>query len=362
MFSTLLARFNRSVVVQEEHTFSKNSMLTALPMEVLQDIASLLPLSSAASFTLCSRYTYEVLGTQYSHALRSENEFEERKSFLESLSRDLREWILCQGCLKFHQLIPTNGPKYLWRLKFEPACTEELSFEPLCTDELGFVELAPDSVIKFQDIKQLRDWHDTYIGHKPYPQPLSHTYTMSLPKSTHEVLISARIIDGELFMRMEHHFFMPLGPDVEHIAEHKLKICRHLQYANDRKNALARVIHCKLIHRDNQYCANCSEVEHCKFCETEFLVEYRETKSAIDVLVWRNFGSGEKACDSRWRLQVGVGNGEEMFQHAAACRYLQTPYTPGSIRCAFELQGDKTSKNIDHPVLRSRIASSSKKD
>ena len=130
--------------------------------------------------------------------------------------------------------------------------TEDLSSEPLCTDELGLAELAPDSVIKFQEIKQLRDRHDAYIGHIPYSQPPYHTYTMSLPKSTHEISISARIVDDELLMRIEHRFFTPLSPDVEHIAEHKLKICRHLQYAHDRKNALARVIHSRLLHGDNR--------------------------------------------------------------------------------------------------------------
>ncbi len=49
----------------DEHASPGTSKLTELPVEILQDIVSLLPLSSAASFTFCSPYTREVLGTQY---------------------------------------------------------------------------------------------------------------------------------------------------------------------------------------------------------------------------------------------------------------------------------------------------------
>ena len=351
IFSKLLSRFNGSVTIQEEHAYSGSSKLVELPLEVLQGIGSLLPLSSIASLSLCSHYTYKVLGAQYCHALRSAGELVERKKFLELLSRDLADWILCRDCLRFHQLIPTDGPKYLWRLKFTSSCTEDL----------GFAELAPDSIVKFQDIMKLRDRHDAYIGHKSQLQSPSHTYIRKLPQSTHEVSISARAVDKELLMRMEHRFFMPLGPDMDHINEHRLKICRHLQYSHDSKNGVARVIHCKLTHGDNQYCVDCSDVRHCKFCETEYLVEYRGIKSAIYVLVWRNFGSGEIACDPKWRVQAGVGDGEEVFQHAAACRSFQTPYRPGSIRSAFELHGDNKMKLPGHDKGRPTMSSSRKR-
>ena len=158
-----------------------------------------------------------MFGTQYWHVLQTTGNSKERKDFLELLSRDLREWILCQTCAKFHCWLPTNGPKLLWRFKFEASCTQ---FP-------GSADLAPDAIIKFQDIKQLRGQQDAYIGKQRYPNLLSHTYT-SLQKSRYETEISARVVDEELLVRIEYRFFMPLGPDVDHIDKHKLTICRHL--------------------------------------------------------------------------------------------------------------------------------------
>ena len=77
-------------MVQEKHLYSIKSKLTELPVEVLQDISSLLPLNSATTFTLCSNYTYEVLSNHYCNALRTEVKVEERKKFLKFLLRDLR--------------------------------------------------------------------------------------------------------------------------------------------------------------------------------------------------------------------------------------------------------------------------------
>ncbi len=43
------------------------------------------------------------------------------------------------------------------------------------------------------------------------PAVLSHAYTRHLDKSIHEISIAERVVDGELLMRMEHPFFMPLS-------------------------------------------------------------------------------------------------------------------------------------------------------
>ncbi len=97
IFYTLLARSHGSVMIQDEHAYSgtrASPKLIELPAELLQGIANLLPLSSAASLTFCSRYTYWALGTQYWRSLRPKDQSEDRKSFLELLSRDLTAWIL----------------------------------------------------------------------------------------------------------------------------------------------------------------------------------------------------------------------------------------------------------------------------
>lgn len=63
------------------------SYLEALPVELLQDIATCLPLSAAASFALCNKYICYVVGHQYWHHLRSQPLEYER--FLGLLEKDM---------------------------------------------------------------------------------------------------------------------------------------------------------------------------------------------------------------------------------------------------------------------------------
>ncbi len=203
-------------------------------------------------------------------------------------------------------------------------------------------------MIKFQDIRQLVDLHHAYIGRIPHPQLLSHIYTTRLDKSIHEVSIAARVADDKLLMRMEYRFFMPLSPGIAYIDKHKLKICQHLQYARDNKNPLVGAIRCRLTHGDNRSCFNCSEVVRCKFCATEFLVEHRVTKSAIYVLVWRNFGSGQRPYDPKWHKHIGIVFEPGACQNSFNSRHFSTPQALGSIRCAFELQGNNSPNTASY--------------
>lgn len=78
------------------------SFLEGLPVELLQSIASYLPLSAFASFALSSKYIWYVVGSQYWHHLRSHPL--EYKIFLGLLEKNVTGHWLCYECLKFHSM------------------------------------------------------------------------------------------------------------------------------------------------------------------------------------------------------------------------------------------------------------------
>ena len=76
------------------------SLLEGLPVELLQSIATYLPLSAAASFALSNKYICYLLGRQYWHHLRSQPL--EYKIFLGFLEKNMTGHWLCDQCLTFH--------------------------------------------------------------------------------------------------------------------------------------------------------------------------------------------------------------------------------------------------------------------
>ena len=87
------------------------------------------------------------------------------------------------------------------------------------------------------------------------------------------------------------------------------------------------------------------------------MVEHQANKSAIYILVWRDFGAGELSYDPKWQKQVRSEPKNESSQHAFENRYFYPPHTTGRIRCAFELQGNtrqpRLSRNGVHQLSHS---------
>jgi hypothetical protein len=115
--------------------------LQDLPTELLQYIASHLPLSSAAVLTLSSQSMVAQLGTSYFNQLKKETlplverDFgfcgsfptlsppqQEREDFLVLLDRDLRDTIYCYNCREIHD--PMKTLKDSWKPRErQRACT-----------------------------------------------------------------------------------------------------------------------------------------------------------------------------------------------------------------------------------------------
>ena len=89
--------------------------LLDLPIEIIQEIASFLPLPSKAAFTLTCSTLMGVVGTQSWRDLARRTNIYERHDFGRLLERDLANGIYCYGCKKMHYTslrLPTIIPYY----------------------------------------------------------------------------------------------------------------------------------------------------------------------------------------------------------------------------------------------------------
>src|SRR6266498_1469426 len=90
-------RYPHSVARKSERNLSN------LPPEILLSIIKFLPISGAASLTLCNHALLQALGTRYWRLLRYGNENEnQREIFLSSLARDLPAHFFCYHCSRLH--------------------------------------------------------------------------------------------------------------------------------------------------------------------------------------------------------------------------------------------------------------------
>ncbi|KAG4439691.1 hypothetical protein IFR05_004828 [Cadophora sp. M221] len=93
----------------------ENSGLGKLPIEILQEIASYLSLSSTTSFALTSWAILNVVGHTY--MLTIGNSWE-KLGLLEKIARDLRDHVVCAECLKLHPIHDDAPPtKWIFRRK-----------------------------------------------------------------------------------------------------------------------------------------------------------------------------------------------------------------------------------------------------
>lgn len=121
------------------YAFPDSGTLSNLPPELISEIASRLPTSSAVALSLCSKYLYKTLGPQYIIEINEETptleglkrqaavpsnptflyaRLSQRLMLLSLLDRDTTDLILCYFCQKLHKPLSTpfhvdkTSPKY----------------------------------------------------------------------------------------------------------------------------------------------------------------------------------------------------------------------------------------------------------
>ncbi|KAI9880202.1 MAG: hypothetical protein M1830_004788 [Pleopsidium flavum] len=301
--------------------------LIELPVEILQFIASLLPVSSAASLALCNHSICHAIGTQFWHALRREDQSNPKLDFLLCLERDLRSFILCHRCLKLHRRDPVEGPKQRYYGNRERQCVKE---------DGVLRNYAFDYNMKYKHVRLVMNAQRSGPSHGIPLDALRHVW--SRKNSNLKVWLEPRIVADELLLRARSRVLMHFEREFKHVKKYILKICPHLT-AHDDDNLLAHLITCRLSHLDNRPCLFCDGLRQCRSCPTEFQVEIEdlgEAGVAVLVTAWNNLGSGRSPSDPKWRAHIYRSQNNQM-------RAESFQYEPGSIQTAFEQKENITS-------------------
>lgn len=98
--------------------------LEKLPVEILQYIATVLGPESVACLTVCSKALQWSIGNQSWFALQNEDQKIARISFLNSLQRDLHDWLLCYHCEKLHPFAWKLETHRQWNYRHEHPCSQ----------------------------------------------------------------------------------------------------------------------------------------------------------------------------------------------------------------------------------------------
>lgn len=309
---------NPSIMAHLGSTYGNHSlsMLERLPIELLQLIARQLPLSSAASLSLCSKTIAHVVGLQYRHKLSSQTL--EKQDFLVLIERDHPGYWLCHVCTRLHprpgQTLEHNGPSSnIGSLRSLPRYNRKYDiFRNGCCNRSGlnawYPALRPTLKITHPMVHLAMNRH--FFG-PSHGNPLDIFYTPFQRDVIGEVNIStqARIIADEFYLRWQYRIVIPFSGGFDQVWKLSLGlcICPHLQTTLVEKDIITRICECMLSHRNNGPCQNCNRSIKCRSCLTEFEVAIHKLESIghiLEITTWKNFGSGRSAKDQKWADQV----------------------------------------------------------
>lgn len=310
------------------------SALESLPVELLQSITCHLPISSASSFALCSKYICYVVGLQYWHHLKSQPL--QKKEFLLLLEQALPRHWLCHYCYLFHctprrrwfmgEKRVINGlhdwyprgaqcafDRYRTTFTFTPSSNP---FSIRCTHVM--VQLAMNRHrfgfrhgVSLDVFNQTREtWAGGYRGRS----------------ST-----DARIVADELYLRSKYWVVVSFSNSNDGIINPVpfIDFCSHKSADLDELSSQIR--DCMLAFRDKSECSEDRKIlrGHCDCCLTEYEFCISSARAMNRVLLeytaWKKFGPGRDPEDPKWKLHTLHG-----------MPFQRLNLSPGSIRSGFE--------------------------
>ena len=220
--------------------------LQKLPVEILQSIRDLLPLSSAACFTISSRHFLRILGNKTLHSLGEKGHAWEKKCFLVSLERDLPEWQLCHPCLVFHPVDRSNGSKSSW-------CYDD---EPECAQVSGIVRITDLFIVRFQHAQLIMNNYRFGLPYISDLEMLCQHYELRRSDSYVESTITASIENGGLVVFIISRLQLLKGWKKSLIDRRLPIVCRHNAICFlFPDQTLTETLFCRRNHRERTPCS-----------------------------------------------------------------------------------------------------------
>lgn len=245
------------------HKLPHFSYLKGLPVELLQAIATCLPLSAAVSFALCNNYICYVVRHQYWHHLWSQPLEYER--FFGLLKKDMPNYWLCFPYLrfhlklKFHPFYQYNHVKPGWRYLQS-------------SNHLASLKPALDSWLLFWISNlMVRIAINCHLFESEHGKPLD-IFSNQYPKDYFqgnwgEISTKAYIVANELYVYCQYCIAISSSKDFEYIRLYDF--CSHIRNKHP-ENPTRPIIKCLLKHKNMASCEQCRDLIQCCFCVTEF--------------------------------------------------------------------------------------------
>jgi hypothetical protein len=305
--------------------------LQDLPTELLQYIASLLPLSSAAILALSSRSMLAKLGTSYFTQLKKETlppvesfsgtcgppdprlspPQQEREDFLVLLDRDLRDTIYCYYCREIHDPMKTLKDSWKPREK-RRACTKCEAFVAIhhhihndfCFSRFQMImkrseRFRIDCSAQMQKLSRTCTYHGrgSYASQSPFFDQ----------NFTHQVTTYARIVSGCLILRTVHWLLVEWKFGLK-FPKYTVKICPHFSATQNNLPEEQRHHPFIAVAQPGSYGDRSIRrvagyhLNQCHLCSTEFEMDGAECGRnlfALRTSVWQDFGDCSSLYDPK---------------------------------------------------------------
>jgi hypothetical protein len=303
----MLTRWMRSDS-QSFHLPQPNALL-GLRLELLLHIVHYLPPSSAGLLTLCSKSLWMKLGSKYIEQLEKgkrqicphgphelifptfTEDQEQRNTFLLLLERDINDMIFCYFCQKLHKIYDTYRVAQTTCLHSYPGA---IYWNGATFSSLYF---AMKCYRKGLDISHILN-------------QLSRTITDYRYKYTRQLLFTARVVSGSLYLRTQHWILLPFTQPLELPTScYVWSLCWHVDTWQDPRLKHLFLSQC-LQKRLREYqefgtdAAHSTSTERCTSCRTEFQIDMKDMSTrgtAVVITVWQDFGEILTPFDLTWR-------------------------------------------------------------
>ena len=124
--------------------------------------------------------------------------------------------------------------------------------------------------------------------------------------------VEPRIIDDELFLRVQHWIAFDRHQPPTFKWLHGPSICPHINIYRTRceEFTISKLLRCQIQHVGTQgTCPTCSVPYRCNDCDAEFKTNTRrldDRKVAVVVTKWLDMGSGYSQANPKWRRHIVV--------------------------------------------------------
>lgn len=256
-------------------------------MEIFQHITSFLAPSDSTCLSLTCTGLWSLVAENTIQAFAQKDAYwlGQRTELLLNLAKDSADMIICDACLKLHQLhygrALTVSNQWI-----RPTCHHLASYVSICQHFSVTLEML-ELVLKLQDNLECTSARS--------PDPLGHTCTWRTSGSgSAEVALSvtSKVFERELYLRLVYDVDIKLNVRKNFsVPSMRGKGCLHAGMWLKRKCA------CALQHAmmSEFPCASCFKAQRCRYCLTHFVVSANKTSGSnlhLQVRAYRYLGGG----------------------------------------------------------------------